>query len=88
MEKYVIFPVQIKLIYKLQFIYSVTFMTSLLLNFLKNLAEGIHKIKCKPWNVNVKDNFTMHKYFCCYRNYQKKFDEDLRSQSTLKNWKF
>ena len=88
MEKYVTFPVQIKLIYKLQFIYGVTFMASLLSNFVKNLAEGIHKIKCKPWNENVKDNLTMHKYFCCNRNYQKKFDEDLRSESTLKNRKF
>ena len=48
MEKYVIFPVQIKLIYKLQFIYGVTFMASLLSNFVKNLAKGSHKIKCKP----------------------------------------
>ena len=48
MEKYVIFSVQIKLIYKLQFIYSVTFMASLLSNLVNNLAEGTHKIKCKP----------------------------------------
>ena len=33
--------------YRLQFIDSVTFIASSLSNFLNNLAEGIHKIKCK-----------------------------------------
>ena len=33
--------------YKLQFIDSARFMASLLSNLLNNLAEGIHKSKCK-----------------------------------------
>ena len=34
--------------YSLQFIDSARFLASSLSNLVNNLAEGIHKIKCKP----------------------------------------
>ena len=39
---------------KLKFINSIRFMTSSLLNFVNNLAEGIHKIKSKYRHGNKK----------------------------------
>ena len=36
--------------YKIKFIDSARFMASSLSNFLDNLAEGIHKIKCKDYD--------------------------------------
>ena len=36
--------------YKIKFIDSARFMASSLLNLVNNLAEGIHKIKCKYYN--------------------------------------
>ena len=60
-------------------------MASLLLNLVNNLAEGIHKIKCKVFDgfleyESVKDNLT--KYKCFYRNkdYLNKLDEKFKKR--------
>ena len=59
-------------------------MTSTLSNFVYNLAEEIHKIKCTSCNTccleytNAKDDLVEHKRLCCNNNYPKTFH---------KNWK-
>ena len=77
--------------YRLQFIDSTRFMTSLLSNLVNNLAEGIHKCKCKYRHndqkcetcsfleyTNFKYNLIEYKCLCCNKNYQEKFDENLK----------
>ena len=41
--------------YKLQFIGSPRFLSSLLSNLVNNVAEGIHKVKCKHGHDNKKN---------------------------------
>ena len=41
--------------YKLQFIVSPRFLSSLLSNLVNNVAEGIHKVKCKHGHDNKKN---------------------------------
>ena len=65
---------------KIKFIESARFMASSLSNLVDNLAEGIHRIKCKDCDCFleyevVKDNLI--KYKCLYFNkdYSNKLDE-------------
>ena len=72
-------------------------MASSLSNLVNNLAEGIHKIKCKYGHnnskcetcvikhkdcileyTNFKNNLKEYKCLCCIKDYQRKFDENLR----------
>ena len=51
----------------------------------KNLAEGIHKTKCKDCNcfleyVSVKGNFIKYKCLSCNKDYLNKLDEELRKE--------
>ena len=67
-------------------------MASLLSNLVNNSAEGIHKFKCKYRHnkkkncecfleyTNVKDNLIKYKCLYCNKNYQKKFDENLKKR--------
>ena len=54
-------------------------MTSTLSNFVYNLAEEIHKIKCTSCNTccleytNAKDDLVEHKRLCCNNNYPKTY---------------
>ena len=82
--------------FRLQFIDGTRFMVSLLSNFVNNFAEGIHGIKCKLMqkkcaNSGIKDKDSLEdarildglieqKCLCCNKNYQKKFDENLKMQ--------
>ena len=56
----------VNIFYKIKFIDSARFIVSSLSNFVDNLAEEIHKIKCKDWNffieyTSVKDNLVKYK---------------------------
>ena len=51
--------------YRLQFIDSARFMVSSLSNLVNNLAEGIHKIKCKNKYNNEKYETSGIKYKDC-----------------------
>ena len=74
-------------------------MASSLSNLINNLAEEIHRIKCKNEHNNKKcerceikfkycycflakfrDKLTEYKCLCCNKNYQKKFDENLKKR--------
>ena len=61
-------------------------MASSLSNLLDNLSEGIHKIKCTNSNkcyneyTNFKDVLIEFKCLCCNKNYQKRFDENLKKK--------
>ena len=61
-------------------------MASLLSNLVDNLAEGIHKIKCKDCDCFLesksdKDNFIKYKCLSCSKDYSTKLDEKLRKHS-------
>ena len=65
--------------YKIKFIDSARFIARSLLDLVDNLAEGIHKIKCKNRHFfleyeSVKDNFI--KYNACNKNYSNKLDKN------------
>ena len=71
-------------------------MASSLSNLVNNLAEGIHKMKCKykQWSLaesnikiafffeykNLKCNLTEYKCLCCSKNYKAKFNENLKKR--------
>ena len=66
--------------FKIKLFDSTRFMTSLLSNLANNLAEGIHKIKCKDCNCfleykSVNDNLIKYKFLSCTKNYSNKTDE-------------
>ena len=88
--------------YKLQSVESCRFiiMIYLLSDHVDNLAEEIHKIKCKHGHdykqcevcrikckdcaycreqTNSRDDLVEYKCLCCNKNYQKKFDENLKN---------
>ena len=51
--------------------------TSSLSNLIANLAEGIHKVKCKDCFLEyerVKDNLIKYKFLSCNKDYSSKFD--------------
>ena len=59
-------------------------MASSLSNLLDNLAEGIHKIKCKDCNFfleyeNANENLINYKCLSCYTNYSKKIGENVKN---------
>ena len=68
---------------RLQFINCTRFTVSSLSNLIKNLAEEIHKIKCnfrhETRNVKLVE-LNNRKSLCCYKNYQKHFDENLKKR--------
>ena len=71
-------------------------MASSLSNVVGNLAEGIHKIECTNCNMccfeytNPKDDLIEDKCLYCNKNYQKKFDENLKKRfaNTYKSTKY
>ena len=84
----------------LQFINSGRFIASSLSNFVNNLSEGIHRIKCKfghddkkyeTWEVKYKHCNCLLEYtnlcFCCNKSYQRKFDKKLKERF-FKTYKF
>ena len=77
--------------YKTKFTDSARFMASSLSNFVDNLTEGIHKIKCKDFdcfleNESVKGNLIKYKCLLCNKDYSNKVNEKLkkRFQNTFK----
>ena len=55
-------------------------MVGSLSNPLDNLAEGVHKIKCRDCDFlleykSVKDNLIKRKCLSCYKDYSNKIDE-------------
>ena len=66
--------------YKIKFTDSARFMASSLSNLVDNIAEGIHKIKCKDCDCflkyeNGKDNLIKYNCLSCKKNYSNKIDE-------------
>ena len=60
-------------------------MSSSLSNLVDNLAEGIHKIKCKDCDCfleyeSVKDNLIKYNCLSCNKDYSNKLDEILRKR--------
>ena len=60
-------------------------MKSSLSNLVDNLAEGIHKIKCKDCNCfleheSVNDNLIKCKCLSCNKNYSSKIDKKLKKR--------
>ena len=71
--------------YKIKFINSARFMATSLSNLTDNIAEGIHKIKCKDFDCFleyeiVKDNLIKHKCLSCNKDYSNKLDEKLKKR--------
>ena len=68
--------------YKIKFIDSARFVASSLSNLFGNLAERIHKIKCKNCDCfleyeSVKDNLI--KCLSCNKHHSNRIDEELKS---------
>ena len=91
-EKYITFSVPIKkkidnkdleITYKIKFIDSYRFMSSLLSKLADNLSEGIHNNKCSDCESNLdyikikKNEKLILKCFNCNIYYKKKFNKDL-----------
>ena len=60
-------------------------MASSLSNLVDNVAEGIHKVKCKDYDCfleyeNDKENSVKYKYLSCNKNYSKKYHEKLKKR--------
>ena len=59
-----------------------------LTNLVDELTQGVHKLNCKNYNMgcieytNVKDNLIEYKCLCCNKNYQIRFDENLKNRFT------
>ena len=59
-----------------------------LTNLVDELTQGVHKLNCKNYNMgcieytNVKDNLIEYKCLCCNKNYQIRFDENLKKRFT------
>ena len=71
--------------YKIKFIDSARFITSLLSNLVDNLAEGIHKIKCKDSDFflkyeSVKGNLIKYKCLTCNKDHSNKLDEKFKKR--------
>ena len=90
-EKYITFSVALKkkikskdieITYKIKFIDSYRFMSSLLSKLVDNLSEGIHNNKCVDCNscldyIKIKNKKLLLKCFNCNAYYRKKFNKDL-----------
>ena len=73
--------------HKIKFIDNTIVMTSSLSNVADNLAEGIHKIKCKNCDCfleygSVKDSLIKYKWLSCNKHYSSKLQE-LKSDSRI-----
>ena len=73
--------------YKIRFVDGASFMVNSLSDLAHNLAEGIHKIKCKDCTiiflnttVSMGDSLIKYKCLACNKNYSKKTDEKLKKQ--------
>ena len=60
-------------------------MATSLSNFVDNLAEGVHKVKCKdckcfPEHESVKDNLIKYKFLYCNKDDSTKIDEELKTR--------
>ena len=60
-------------------------MTTSLSNIVDDLAEDIHKVKCKNWDFflkyeRAKDNSIKNKCSFCNKNYLNKIDEELKKR--------
>ena len=69
----------------MKFVDRARFMASSLSNFVDNLAEGMHKIKCEDCDCFyeyeiVNDNLMNYKCLSCNKNYSKKTDENLKNR--------
>ena len=67
--------------YKIKFIDNARFKASSLSNLVGNLAEGIHKIKCKNCRCfleyeSVKYNLIKYEWLSCSKDYSNKLDEE------------
>ena len=92
-EKYITFSVPIKkeitkkdkivkISYKIKFIDSYRFMSTLLSKLVDNLSEGRHNDKCKDCKsyldyVTIKDNQLSFRCSSCKKNYEKNFNKAL-----------
>ena len=57
---------------------------------LSNIAEEIHKIKCKNYNYflefeSVKDNFIKYRWLSCNKDYSNKLDQKFKSTFKFSN---
>ena len=73
---------------KIKFIDSAIFMVSSISNFVDNLEEGMHKIKCKDYDCfrkyeSVKENSIKYRCLSCNKDYLKKIDEELKKHLIL-----
>ena len=71
-----------KISYKIKFIDSYRFMSTLLSNLVSNLSEGLHTdrcIDCKPCldYMTTKDEQLIFRCFRCKKNYENNFNEEL-----------
>ena len=71
--------------HKIKFIDSARFVASSLSHLVDNLAEGIHKVKCKDCDCfleyeSVKDNLVKYNCLFCNKDYSNKFDEKLKKR--------
>ena len=76
---------------KVKFIDSARFMLTSLSKLVDNLAEGIHKIKCKDCDCfleyeSVKDNLIKYKCLSCNKNYSSIIDKEFKNR--FKRFKF
>ena len=92
-EKYITFLVTIKkkntkkdktikISYKIKFIDSYRFMSTLLSKFIDNLSEGLHNDKCKDCMsyldyMTTQDEQLIFRCFSCKKNYEKNFNKYL-----------
>ena len=70
--------------YKISFIGSARFMATSSWNFVGNLMERIHNLKCKDFHCfveyeSVKDNLIKYKCLSCNKDYSDKIDEELNN---------
>ena len=70
--------------YKIKFADSARFMERSVSNLVNNLAEEIHKIKCKNCDCfleyeSIKVNSIKYKCLSCKKDYSNKIDEELKN---------
>ena len=68
---------------KIKCIDSIIFMASSLSNLVDNLAEGIHKVKCKDFDYfleyeSVKDNLIKYKFLSSNKDYSNMLEENFK----------
>ena len=69
--------------YKIKFIDITKFMATLVSNLVDNLAEGVHKIKCKDCDCfleheSFKDNSIKYKCLSCNKDYSNKIYQEFK----------